>query len=141
MSNSSDTVVIDTDVVSYLLKRDTRASLYKNDLIGKQPIISFMTLAELKFWAINKNWGDKRMAAMMEHLRHFIIYPVDMRLIDFWAQLIADGRKAGRTISTNDAWIAATALSEGVPLITHNKKDFEWIQNLTIISHSGEAVS
>ena len=139
MTNPSEYVVLDTDIVSYLFKSDTRAALYKDDLVGKLPIISFMTVAELKFWAINKNWGKKRTATMEEHLKHFIIYPVDMKLIDNWAEITAEGKQIGRSISSSDAWIAATALSENAPLITNNKSDFEWIQQLTIISHSNKS--
>ena len=45
-------------------------------------------------------------------------------------------RANGSRLDAADAWIAATALSENAPLITHNKSDFEWIRQLTIISHS-----
>ncbi len=96
MADSSEYIVLDTDIVSYLFKGDTRASLYRKDLVGKLPIISFMTVAELKFWAVNKNWGEKRTAAMEEHLRHFLIYPVDMKLIDNWARITAKGKSIGR---------------------------------------------
>jgi len=41
------TVVVDTDVVSFLYKRDTRALLYTPYLDGKLTLISFMTIAEL----------------------------------------------------------------------------------------------
>jgi hypothetical protein len=38
-------VVVDTDVVSFRFKKDTRARLYKRHLLGQQPLIAFMTLA------------------------------------------------------------------------------------------------
>jgi hypothetical protein len=40
--------VVDTDVVSLTFKRDTRASLYRPHLDGRQLTISFMTVAELR---------------------------------------------------------------------------------------------
>ena len=56
--------VIDTDVVSYLYKRDTRAELYRQHLNDPPFIISFMSLAELRRWTLeaigvkegSKNW-------------------------------------------------------------------------------------
>lgn len=51
------TVVVDTDVVSYLFKQDTRAILYQPHLLQALPAISFMTLAEMERWALVKNWG------------------------------------------------------------------------------------
>jgi len=39
-----------------------------------------------------------------------------------------------RPIQTPDAWIAATALVYHVPLITHNRADYEMVENLEVIS-------
>jgi tRNA(fMet)-specific endonuclease VapC len=57
-------VVVDTDVVSYLFKRDTRARLYRRHLLGQERIVSFMTLAELDQWAARSRWGASRRAAL-----------------------------------------------------------------------------
>ncbi len=43
----TDRLVVDTDVISFLFKRDTRAKLYEPHLSGRQLVISFMTVAEL----------------------------------------------------------------------------------------------
>jgi hypothetical protein len=40
-------VVVDTDVVSYLFKGDSRAPRYRPHLVGHTPVLSFMTVAEL----------------------------------------------------------------------------------------------
>jgi hypothetical protein len=42
-----------------------------------------------------------------------------------WAQLLADLRRAGRSMPIKDSWIAATALAHGVPLATLDRRDFE----------------
>jgi tRNA(fMet)-specific endonuclease VapC len=44
-------VIVDTDVVSFLFKGDTRAQAYREHLRGKTLAISFMTVAELYQWA------------------------------------------------------------------------------------------
>jgi len=46
-----ETVLLDTDVASFIFKRDTRAAAYSEHLEGKIPAISFMTIAELFQWA------------------------------------------------------------------------------------------
>ena len=53
-------VVVDTDVVSYLEKRDSRAEAYKPHLTGTEKFISFMTLAELRRWTMERNWSEAR---------------------------------------------------------------------------------
>lgn len=47
--------------------------------------------------------------------------------------LAIDLRKARRGLRTPDALIAATALFAGLPLVTHNVRDFDWIEGLFVI--------
>ena len=53
-------VVLDTDVVSFLFKGDSRAKIYVPRLQNHQWLISFMTEAELEQWALLANWGASR---------------------------------------------------------------------------------
>jgi tRNA(fMet)-specific endonuclease VapC len=61
-------IVVDTDIVSFLLKNDTRAQSYLPHLYNRQWLISFMTEAELEQWALLSNWHAKR----IEWLRIFL---------------------------------------------------------------------
>jgi tRNA(fMet)-specific endonuclease VapC len=45
-------------------------------------------------------------------------------------------RQAGRIMSAEDSWIAATALRHGMPLVTHNRRHFENVPGLTVICES-----
>lgn len=54
-------VVVDTDVVSYLFKGDSRAEAYRPHLTGNLLVVSFMTVAELDRWALERDWA--RLAA------------------------------------------------------------------------------
>lgn len=49
--------VIDTDIISYLFRRDTRAEIYRPYLAGADVAVSFMTVAELNRWALQRGWG------------------------------------------------------------------------------------
>lgn len=42
-----------------------------------------------------------------------------------WARLLAELRKAGRSMPIKDSLIAATALVHGLPIATRNRSDFE----------------
>ncbi len=130
----SERVVVDTDVISIVLKGHTSAAKYAALLDGKQPVVSFMTVAELKRWALKRQWGEKRIAWFNQHLRQMIVYSVDLELCQRWAEVVTEAESLGRIISTQDAWIAATALQENLPLITNNKKDFEFLSDLTILT-------
>lgn len=131
------TVVVDTDVLSYQFKGDTRAPLYDRHLAGKLWVISFMTLAELRWWTLSRRWGKARKAKLAEHLRQRVqICWADSDLCDRWAEATWSADRKGRPIRTADAWIAATALMLGVPLVTNNPADFAGVDGLRVLTEA-----
>lgn len=129
-------VVVDTDVVSYLFRRDSRAELYRPHLTGRLLVISFMTVAELDRWALQRNWGEARCKEMEQHLGNFVVYPFDRAICRRWAEASDRARRKGRPISVADAWIAATALLYRIPLVTHNYDHFAGVEGLTVVSEA-----
>jgi len=129
-------VVVDTDVLSFIFKEDTRGELYLPHLDGKLTIISFMTLAETDRWALERNWRVAKRAAMKTFLEQFIISPFNRILCIRWAEAMHCARLNGLPIQTADGWVAATALLHNVPLVTHNKKHYIGVDGLTIISEA-----
>lgn len=129
-------VVVDTDVVSLTFKRDTRAKLYRPHLDGRQLTVSFMTIAELQRWALNRRWGERRRADLDRYLRGFTVHHSDEDLCRWWAAVMVDAQRKGRRIEVADGWIAATALLYGVPLVTHNPRDYVGVDGLRIISEA-----
>jgi len=69
-------------------------------------------------------------------LRKYVVEPSSYRLSLFWAEAMDSAKRNGRPIAAADAWIAATALHLGVPLISHNKNHFVGVNHLTVISES-----
>jgi tRNA(fMet)-specific endonuclease VapC len=63
-----------------------------------------------------------------------VVFHSDDDLCVQWAEITEDGKRRGREIQPGDAWIAATALLHEVPLVTHNRRDFESVIGLRIIS-------
>ncbi len=49
---------------------------------------------------------------------------------------MSDSRKKGKPIGMADAWIAAVAVMFDIPLVTHNRKHFEDVEVLKIISET-----
>jgi tRNA(fMet)-specific endonuclease VapC len=128
------TLIVDTDDVSFLLKGDTRAQLYRPHLQGHTLALSFMTVAELYQWAYVRNWGNRKLTRLEEQLHQYVIVPFDNELCKQWASISVQRQRMGRPMSVQDAWIAATALRHNCALVTHNGDDFSDIAGLEVIS-------
>lgn len=128
-----DARVVDTDVLSYLFRLDSRADLFQPLLEGAVAFVSFMTVAEIDRWALARSWGPARLARLNAFLEPFSIVLVDRSLCRTWAGVVERARRNGRPIHTADAWIAATALSLGVPLVTNNRDHFLGVDGLDIL--------
>src|SRR5882762_3635323 len=77
-------LVVDTDIVSYLFKNHSVATLYDGDLLNHILVVSFMTVAELERWAIQSRWGDARRNRLNWFLQPFAILPYDRTLCTKW---------------------------------------------------------
>lgn len=128
-------VVVDTDVVSFLFKNHPIGSRYDPELTGRIPLISFMTVAELERWTIQRKWTLQRRHWLNLYLRRFTVVPSSPDLCRQWAEVTVTAQAGGRRIECADAWIAATAMLYGAPLVTHNRGDYLGLSGLTLISH------
>lgn len=126
--------LVDTDAFSLMFKADTRARFYSDLLRDVSACLSFMSVAELRLWAIQRNWGTKRIVELEHAINRCVLLQPDLQTMHRWATVTASRAKSGRLISCADAWIAATALRFGLILITHNARDFEDIPGLSVVS-------
>lgn len=129
--------LLDTNIFSYLLRGDTRAEPCRAYLAGRQLGVSFQTVAELRRWAIERRWGSVRRRELARRLDRVVVYLVDDALMTAWAEITARLRPAGRPITDSDAWIAATAWTLDIPLVTHNRRHFEAIDGPLVSANSG----
>lgn len=125
---------VDTDVVSMLFKGDTRAAAYRPHITGRLLGISFMTLAELERWPLERDWGQRRKLELAQHVTRYVVLPVSRELCGKWAEVSFAAKSKGRPIQTADAWIAASALHYQVPLITNNRADYSAVDGLVLLS-------
>jgi predicted nucleic acid-binding protein len=131
-------VVLDTDVVSFLFKDDSRALAYLKHLHDRELVISFMTEAELEKWVLLANWHQKRIDWLRIFLKRFVVVPSSGDLVLKWAQVMVSARRAGRRLESADGWIAATAALYEAPLITHNVGDYLGVCGLQLISEPSQ---
>lgn len=131
---SATVLLADTNILSYAHNEHTLWKVYQPILSGRMVLISAQSVAELRFGALRVGWGQQRMARLEALIQtHTVIYP-NNAICTGWATIKANAEKIRHNISPNDAWIAATALELEIPLVTHNKKDFDFIDDLIVIS-------
>jgi tRNA(fMet)-specific endonuclease VapC len=134
-----DAVLLDTDVFSFLARaHDTRGNAYRPYVEGKTVAISFITVGEIYFGAEKKGWSSKTLSNFLERLKAVVVVPSDHDVCREYGQLRGRLEKAGIVIGDNDLWIAACALRHSTPLISHNRRHFERIPGLQLISLAPE---
>lgn len=118
-------VVVDTDVYSArLIPNSTLARRYEPLLVGRVEVVSFQTVAEVRYGAMLRGWGDMRLRVMEAAFgRIEIVYP-GPDLIRTYAELRVACQRAGHALSQRehdaDRWIAATAIRLAIPLVSND---------------------
>ncbi len=127
--------VIDTDVVSFAFRGEDRYETYRPIVENTAPLISFMTYAELRYGARNRNWGERRTRELLKFVDdHFAVMQADEAMAEAWAYLRDAANRMGRKLRTADGWVAAAALSRDIPLISNNAKDFNYLPDLVLMT-------
>ncbi|MFO0822890.1 MAG: PIN domain-containing protein [Gemmataceae bacterium] len=126
--------LLDTNIVSFLMKSHPRGAQYLPHLTGHDLAVSFQTIAELLAGGALAGWGDAKWAALDATLASMTVLHSDQATCARWAEI----RVARQTqpIAVADCWIAATALAYGLELVTHNPADFQGIPGLAVITEA-----
>ena len=69
-----DAVLVDTDVASFIFKKDTREDLYKPQIEGKIAVIAAQTYAELEAWPLNNGWSSARRKQLRKYIDETFIF-------------------------------------------------------------------
>lgn len=118
-------IVIDTDVFSAdLVPRSRLTELYAPIVAGRPAFISFQTVAELRYGALRRRWGEARMLRLDAKIARAETVHTGPELVLIYARLRADceaqGHALGQREHNADRWIAATAIRLGVPLVSND---------------------
>ncbi|WP_250290581.1 type II toxin-antitoxin system VapC family toxin [Frankia sp. CiP1_Cm_nod1] len=121
-------VVLDTDVASLSHKRRLTGPVAIR-LIGRRPLITFVTSGELTKWTDLRAWGSRRRQELADWLSGIPVLPGDEAVAATWGRLSADATRAGQPRPVNDMWIAACCLTHNLPLATLNLKDYSYFRD------------
>lgn len=106
----------------------------RRDAIPAAVAVSVVTIGELRAGVLRARSAEERDARLSTLLaaRELAPLPIDEDVAHVWAKLRVDLTDAGRRMRANDAWIAATALTHGVPVVTQDA-DYDAAPGLTVI--------
>lgn len=117
--------MVDTGVFGAdLVPGSELSDLYEPILRGRLVFISFQTVAELRYGARRRRWGDLRLRQLEGRIAQAeIVYP-GPELIEAHVHLRVACAEAGHALAARihdaDRWIAATAIRLGVSLVSHD---------------------
>ena len=117
-------VVLDTDVASLSHKGRLPGSL-AGRLIGRRPVITFVTFGELAKWVEIRQWGARSRQELADWMSGIPVLPGDESVAATWGVLSAAASRRGRPRPVNDMWVAACCLTYDLPLATGNLKDYQ----------------
>lgn len=126
--------MLDTNILSYFVK-GTHAGLHKRmtqALQRRDIAISAITRAEVRYGQGLMADDDKRRERIDLLLDDVPTLPWTVAAADCYGEVKALLRRQGVPIGEMDTQIAAHALAEGLPLVTHNTRHFGRIAGLKL---------
>lgn len=94
--------------------------------------VSAVVVAELRYGAAKSADPVKTIAIQDQFLALLGFVPFDRPAAEAYGTIRATLERQGTPIGANDLLIAATALSHGLILVTHNMREFSRIAGLTV---------
>ena len=134
-------ILLDTNVLSELMKPAPELTVVQwlDAQLDSQVFLPAITKAEIELGIAllpngkRKDTFTQLADTLFDEFRDRIL-PFDAGAASCYANLVATARKAGRTISVEDAQIAAITQANRLTLATRNTKDFEFIPDLLLIN-------
>lgn len=123
--------MLDTNMVSRLLKKDTAAMQRAMAVPITSLCISAITEGELLFGLAKRPEATRLHAAVKEFLRCVDVLPWDNTVAAHYAQTRTSLERQGKTLAAMDLLIASHAQSLGAVLVT-NDHAFRWVNGLRV---------
>ena len=121
--------MLDTATCIYAM---SRAEGFEPKLPLQDCVISVVVLGELEWGVLRSKRVERNRDALSEWLAAVQVMDMKLDVAGHYGRLRANLAAMGQLIGPNDLWIAAHALSLGLPLITHNLREFGRVQELAV---------
>lgn len=131
------TYLLDTGLVLRHLRGQRRTVQLLRGL-GKESRLAIASVTRLE---VHAGMQPEERGATQKLLARLVTIDLDRETADRAGDMIADGRRAGQTLSVPDAIIAATAVGQQLTLVTLNQRDFRRIPGLSLYQLDEETLA
>jgi len=128
-------VVVDTDILSYYMKRQPKVVENFDNHVSKQGFvyISRISIIEILGGLKSKN-ADKQIVIFNEFVEKHKILDTSESSAEISSDIFAQLQKMGKHSGNYDILIAGIAIANNLTLVTNNVKDYENIEGLEIVN-------
>lgn len=124
--------LLDTNIVIYVIKRRPSEVLEIFNRHHGRMAVSAITLAELVHGAEKSSDIARNTGVVEDFVSRLAVLPYDDKAAWHYGAIRAALEKTGQPIGINDLHIAAHARSNGLTLVTNNRREFERVPGLLI---------
>ena len=133
--------LFDTNILLYYIRENATSSIidstYNPFGNGNTPVLSVVSVGEIKSIALRNNWGKAKLTKLRELMSLFVITDINSDdVLDVYAEIDAFSqgklknkplKMTARNMGKNDLWIAATATVTTAKLLTSDD-DFDHLE-------------
>ena len=124
--------MLDTNIAIYVIKQRPREALERFNRHGQFLCISAISQAELIHGAEKSDFVERNLRTVNDFCSRLMVITYGKNAAMHYGQIRANLERRGETIGVNDLHIAGHARSEGLTLITNNRREFDRIDGLQV---------
>jgi predicted nucleic acid-binding protein len=130
---------LDTSFLIDLLREQVKgsgpATRWLEDQAATPLGASIFVECELEAGASNAAHPSRERERIRQLLAALAVVPPGERFAPLYGSVLVDIHRRGKAISTMDLLIATTALESGAPLLTANRKHFDVVPDLAVLTY------
>jgi len=124
--------MLDTNIVIYVIKKRPVSALEVFNLHSGLLCVSSITYAELLHGVEKSAKPEHNLRQVEDFISRLEVLDYNRKAAAHYGDIRADLEKKGKIIGVNDLHIAGHARSEGMVLVTNNRREFERVEGLRL---------
>lgn len=126
------TYMLDTNICIYVMKTYPQNLREKFNALAEQLCISSITLGELHYGAEKSARRELNLMAIEQFVARLEVLAFGNKAAAHYGQVRAELERAGTPCGPHDMQIGAHARSEGLIVVTNNRKEFDRMSGLRV---------